>query len=90
VSNIIRIDAQDDYVYVHEKNETKNRLYAITLTKLAKELNLTVVARVNNYTMVNVSYVDYVEGDEIAMNEEIISLTLRYRKQFFERMEQGM
>jgi hypothetical protein len=38
--------------------------------------------------MVNVKHADYVEGDEIAMNEEVITLTAKYRKQFFERMEQ--
>lgn len=86
INIIIKIEASDDYLYVHDNRNTRSPRYSNTLKELEEELADTTIVRVNKYTMVNIDYIRHIENDSIFIKDNEITLSPLYRPLFLKRL----
>ena len=85
LSDIVLIEAADNYVYVHLYKRGK-RLFKTTLINLEDKLRQTELVRVNNSFIVNTSHVEYIELDLIRIGDREVALSKKYAATFWAKL----
>lgn len=83
VSKILYIDVFGHYIYIHHLSGTEKQ-YA-TLKSVQDELPQGLFTKCNQSTLVNLSQIEKISGDDLWINGEKIGISRRARKKFMEK-----